>query len=345
MTTNQKTAIAQKAMPIIFANEGGYDSVNSNDNGAVSVGRIQWHAGRAKSLLQTICKKNQSNAKSILGVTLYNEIMGSASWNNRVVNQSETAKLKALLGTKESKDAQDSLALSDIVAYINKGISYGLSDEKALIYFADGVNQYGTGSSLWKRIAQQAVAKGGTLDAMFEATKANTSNYINRRQAVYTKLKAETTSVQQPVQKPASSSNSIKIVPDKTTIKMIQKWLNDYVDAGLVIDGSFGPKSKTGAVKAIQHYMNVTKNVGLVVDGSFGPKTSKACDYVSSSHNKKTDLAFIAQCLLYVNGYDPKGLDSSYGPDTTAAAKLYQSEHNLTADGETGPLTFKKLVL
>lgn len=337
LNINQKTAIANKAMPIIFANEGGYTSVNANDNGAVSIGRIQWHGGRAKGLLQTICKKNPSNAKNILGVSFYNEIMGNNSWSHRVVNGDEKAKLSALLGTAEGKSSQDSLVLSDVISYITKGNSYGLTDENALIYFADGVNQYGTSSSLWKRIAQAAVAKGGTLDAMFEATKANTSNYMSRRQKVYNTLKNSNSHG-------ASPERPVKIVADKTTIKMIQKWLNDYCDTGLVIDGSFGPKSKKAAVKAIQHFMNVTYNAGLVEDGSFGPLTSKKCDYVSVNHNKKTDLAFIAQCLLYVNGYDPQGLDSSFGPNSMKAAKAFQSDHGLTPDGEIGKLTFRKLV-
>ena len=34
--------IAEKAAPIIFSHEGNYGSVNKNDNGALSVGRVQW---------------------------------------------------------------------------------------------------------------------------------------------------------------------------------------------------------------------------------------------------------------------------------------------------------------
>ena len=336
MTTQQKTEIAKRACTIIFANEGNYGSVNANDNGALSIGKVQWHGNRAKSLLLAICNANTNQGNQTLGSTLYNEVKSSKDWSKRIVTQSEATKISTLLQTTTGKKIQDEQALSDVITYVNKGISYGLTNAEALIYFADGVNQYGTASTLWKNISKQALQKGGTLDAMYEATKTLTSNYLSRRTKVYNTLKQETsTSVE---------VNDIKITPDKITIKMIQKWINDYCDAGLVIDGVFGSKSKKGIVKALQHCLNIDFGKDLVEDGSWGLKTSNACQYVSSSHNKNSNLAFIAQCLLYVNGYDPKGLDSDFGSNSTKAATLFQSEHNLVADGSVGRLTFAKLV-
>lgn len=336
MTTQQKTEIAKRACTIIFANEGNYGSVNANDNGALSIGKVQWHGNRAKSLLLAICNANTNQGNQTLGSTLYNEVKSSKDWDKRIVTQSEATKISTLLQTTTGKKIQDEQALSDVLTYVNKGINYGLTNAEALIYFADGVNQYGTASTLWKNISKQALQKGGTLDAMYEATKALTSNYLSRRMKVYNTLKQETsTSVE---------VNDIKITPDKITIKMIQKWINDYCNAGLVIDGAFGSKSKKGIVKALQHCLNIDFGKDLVEDGSWGLKTSNACQYVSSSHNKNSNLAFIAQCLLYVNGYDPKGLDSDFGSNSTKAATLFQSEHNLVADGSVGRLTFAKLV-
>lgn len=336
MTTQQKTEIAKRACDIIFANEGNYGSVNANDNGAVSIGKVQWHGNRAKALLLSICNANSNQGNHILGSSLYNEVKSSKDWGKRTVNNDEANKISNLLTTDTGKSVQDKQALSDVLTYVNKGISYGLTNAEALIYFADGVNQYGTASTLWKNISKQALQKGGTLDAMYEATKSLTPNYLSRRTKVYNTLKQGTTTIVE--------DNTIKIVPDKITIKMIQKWINDYCNAGLVIDGAFGPKSKKGMVMALQHCLNTDFGKDLVEDGSFGPLTSRACQYVSSSHNNKGNLAFIAQCLLYVNGYDPKGLDSLFGTNSTKAAKLFQSEHNLEVDGSVGRLTFAKLV-
>ena len=335
LTLQQKQVIAERACVIIFSNEGDYGSVNKNDNGAVSIGKVQWHGNRALNLLKSIACVNKNQANQILGSTLYNEITSSLNWGKRIVSQDEANKISKLLITSQGKKAQDDLAKSDVLSYVNKGISYGLQNEEALIYFADGVNQYGTNSTLWKNIVTDALKKGGTLDAMYEATKNSTSNYLSRRTKVYNALKKD---LNQPI------VNNIKITPKVTTIKMIQQWINNYCNAKLVVDGKFGPKSKQGMVKAIQKYLNINgANPPLVEDGIFGSKTSKACTYVSSTHLKKSDLAFIAQCLLYVNGYDPQGLDSVFGPNSVKATKLFQSEHNLEADGKVGKLTFKKL--
>ena len=66
MDAKTKTEIVVTAQKIIFGQEGNYGSVNANDNGAVSVGKVQWHAGRALALLKKICAA-ESKAASILG--------------------------------------------------------------------------------------------------------------------------------------------------------------------------------------------------------------------------------------------------------------------------------------
>lgn len=183
--------VAEKAAEIIFANEGSYGSVNKNDNGAVSVGKVQWHGNRALSLLRTIVAKNLQQAKEILGNTLQSEISANQTdWSGRCVSAEEAKKLSTLLSTTEGKQAQDALAIQDISTYIKKGESYGLKDPGALIYFADGVNQYGTNSSLWKNIALDALKSTGDVDAMYAATKSRTSKYLARRATVYEKVKA-----------------------------------------------------------------------------------------------------------------------------------------------------------
>ncbi len=181
--------LAVTAAGIIFDNEGSYGSVNKNDKGAVSIGKLQWHADRAASLLREIIKAEPS-AKNILGDALYKEITGGASWAARIVTAAEAAKLKAILTTKAGKAAQDEQAIADVESYIKKGQSYGLTDAGALIYFADGVNQYGTASALWKKIAAEALKGAGDVRAMYEATIKHTNKYLTRRKKVYEKVAA-----------------------------------------------------------------------------------------------------------------------------------------------------------
>lgn len=337
MTSTEKTAIAQRACTIIFANEGNYGSVNKNDNGAVSVGKIQWHGDRAKALLQTICRANLAQAQSLLGIALYQEIMSAVSWGKRIVNAGEASKLSVLLSSAQGKKAQDELAMSDVMVYIDKGINYGLTNAEALIYFADGVNQYGIYSTLWKNIAVAALKNGGTVEAMYEATKKLTSSYLSRRKTVYEKLKGSVT----------ASNTSSNIATSGSVIADIQKWLNGYCNAGLIVDGACGPLTRAAMVKALQHYLNVHHGQSLVEDGAFGPKTLAACTNtrvcVSSAQNKNSDLAYIVQAMLYRHGYNPKGFDGSFGPGATAATKLFQIQHGLAQDGKAGPKTIAKL--
>lgn len=179
--------VVKHASDIIFANEGNLGSVNKNDNGALSIGKMQWHASRALALMKSIVGKNVPQAKSVLGDAFYNEITSAVStaWNNRVVTADEAAKLSALLVTAQGVATQNVLAKADIALYVQKGISYGIRDTGALVYFADGVNQYGTNSVLWRTIATNAIKNKGDVSAMFAATKALTTDYISRREKVY----------------------------------------------------------------------------------------------------------------------------------------------------------------
>ena len=46
--------VVNAASDIIRSNEGSYASVNPNDNGALSVGWLQWHGNRDLNLIKSI---------------------------------------------------------------------------------------------------------------------------------------------------------------------------------------------------------------------------------------------------------------------------------------------------
>lgn len=184
------TSLADAAAVVIYTNEGSYSSVNPNDNGAVSIGKVQWHAVRALNLLKTIVSMNDSQARSILGNALYNEIKTTSSnWSSRTFNSYEAKVVSALLDTTEGHLAQDDLAKSDIKSYIRHGIQLGITDEKALVYFADIENQAGYGGSA--HIARNAAQKLGgydfiTLDSLHKAAlDYYGGKYVSRRTATY----------------------------------------------------------------------------------------------------------------------------------------------------------------
>ena len=89
--------IAEKAAPIIFSHEGDSGSVNKNDNGALSVGRVQWHGSRALSLMRAICEAlGAGRSREILGAALYAEITAKGtSWGTRKATTEEAGRLSA----------------------------------------------------------------------------------------------------------------------------------------------------------------------------------------------------------------------------------------------------------
>lgn len=182
--------IVDAALLIIRSNEGEFDDVNANDNGALSIGFLQWHADRALNLLRDIIKKNDANALKILGKTLYNEIKNtSTSWATRILTESEAKLVSALLATEESKEVQTALANSNVTSYVTHGINLGITSPSALVYFADIENQCGGGGSA--RIAKAAKTLAGsksiTLEYLHKAALADAAGgrHPARRNKVY----------------------------------------------------------------------------------------------------------------------------------------------------------------
>ncbi len=185
MTTKTRAEVVQAAQKIIFGQEGNYGSVNANDNGAVSIGKVQWHAGRALALLKKICAA-ENRAASILGAALYAEITTAVAgaWNARKVNAVEKAAISKLLSTDAGKRVQDAQAEADVGAYVKHGLKVGVEDPAALVYFADLENQGGGGASA--RVAA-AAKKPVTLDTIHAAGLADRvmGKYSKRRKDVY----------------------------------------------------------------------------------------------------------------------------------------------------------------
>ncbi|MBR6676573.1 MAG: InlB B-repeat-containing protein, partial [Clostridia bacterium] len=182
--------IIASAAPIIRENEGHYHSVNANDNGALSIGWIQWHANRALSLLRTIVNANPTQAKDILGDSLYNEILTAQSWSTRTLNEDEARRVSSLISTEEGKKAQDDLAATDIFSYVNHAMALGITDPSALVYYSDIENQCGQGGA--KRVANAAAELAGsfegiTLDILYRAALSDSiaGRYATRRQKTY----------------------------------------------------------------------------------------------------------------------------------------------------------------
>lgn len=188
--------MANTAIECIISHEGTYSSVNANDCGAVSVGKLQWHADRALTLMRKTCELCPSFAEETLGSTFYNEIMSASSWSSRTFNTTEKAAASALLGSEYGIQAQDETAFNDVQGYIVTGQNKGITDPGALVLYAD---IYNFGCGIASRIAKRAASYTGsyaavTLDDMYTAAMndsyGSNSAFVSRTNKVYSYLQS-----------------------------------------------------------------------------------------------------------------------------------------------------------
>lgn len=186
-------------------NEGSYDTVNQNDNGSSSIGRIQWNcnAGNALPLLKNIVAKNPEDAHAILGESLYQEITNHPKnyWDhaNRIFNDAETVRIKKLLATSYSIEVQEAQIRYDLTTTnLKKVRDRGVTDPWAIVYFADIIN---VGYKWLPDLIEAAVAEVGsvdkiTLDVAHKVTQAHAvygkNIYKNRLKRTYEYLKGIT---------------------------------------------------------------------------------------------------------------------------------------------------------
>lgn len=181
--------LIRNTVSLLGQNEGTYNSVNMNDCGAVSIGKIQWHGTRALNLLKTIVKANPVQAKNILGDTLYKEIKEKSDWSKRIVNNSEKNLIVKLLSTQEAKKAEDNLAYNDVKNYVKRAQSLGITSDAAIVYYAD---LYNFGPVCADRVAKNAASTAGsyrkiTLDNLHDYALSDKSSgmYKPRRKRAY----------------------------------------------------------------------------------------------------------------------------------------------------------------
>lgn len=178
--------LVTKACQIIFANEGNYGSVNKNDNGAVSIGKVQWHGNRARNLLKMIDIKL---CQSFLTFNLISELLLENDWSKRVVTEIEALTISHLLKTPQGKEAQDRLAEKDISSYIRHIQGLGVTDDNSIILLADIENQGGSVAS--ERIIKATrITTADPLDSYMKSALNDRvfSKYQERRMKVYNKL-------------------------------------------------------------------------------------------------------------------------------------------------------------
>lgn len=183
--------MADMAISCIMSHEGSYGSINANDCGAVSVGKLQWHADRALQVMRRACEYDAEFAENTLGSSLYNEVMSASGWSYRTFSSSEAKAAAALLSSDYGIAAQDAQASTDVQNYIISGQNKGMTDTGALVLYAD---IYNFGCGIAASVAKLAASYAGsyeavTLDDMHKAAlncSYNSNKYfVSRANSVY----------------------------------------------------------------------------------------------------------------------------------------------------------------
>lgn len=123
-----------------------------------------------------------------------------------------------------------------------------------------------------------------------------------------------------------------------------QKALNSKFNAGLSVDGIWGPACKKAYIKAIQSALNSVYGAGLATDGIWGTNTSNACAAHVLSEGANNLYVGVLQIGLYAHSITlNSGIDNDFGPSIKQGVIKFQSSQGLAADGMAGRDTFARL--
>ena len=133
--------------------------------------------------------------------------------------------------------------------------------------------------------------------------------------------------------KAETSPNKIS-VSKNDVIRRGQMYANEFVDAGLKIDGIRGPKTIKAAVKVLQEAMNLDYKAGLVVDGEFGSKSNKALGNHYVQEGEMQYMVTALEILLMLKGYDTNGVEKPgiFGSGCKKALISYCGKSKATSD-------------
>lgn len=148
-----------------------------------------------------------------------------------------------------------------------------------------------------------------------------------------------------PVNGEASTAQTT-VTTGNEIVKAGQTHANNFVGAGLTVDGIRGTETKKAGIKVLQTGLNLTYKTGLVVDGVAGTKTNAALAGKSVKKGDTNHLVTALEILLMLKCYSPGGVENPgvFGNGLDAAVRQYQKENGLTVDGIAGEKTFKSLI-
>lgn len=167
LTANRGADIVSESARIIMYVEtkGDISSMEVDTNNKYSIGAACWNDSRAAALLKAIIKKDSASAKKVLGDKLYKAINSNSGFSATTYSKSELKKIKLLLASDQSRDAQCDLLKKDIIGYINT-IKKKWVDPKVIIFLTTFIHQYGAGGL--SKLSKIGGGENVSLNAFFK---------------------------------------------------------------------------------------------------------------------------------------------------------------------------------
>lgn len=129
-------------------------------------------------------------------------------------------------------------------------------------------------------------------------------------------------------------------------VRKAQNFANDFVDAGLKVDGENGPKTKKAMIKVLQKCLNLDYKKNLTIDGVPGKHTYDALGYHYVKKGETQYLVTFVECALSALGYDVHVIETPgiFGAGIEYAVKKLQERRGLKADGVAGHDTLRSII-
>lgn len=185
-------------------------------------------------------------------------------------------------------------------------------------------------------------ADGSYGNATVAAVKTAQGKYGLTQDGIYgpnTKTKVESEVARKKQQEESAKENA-----KERLIKDGQIHCNNYVNAGLAVDGDVGPATRKAYIKCVQQAMNMDYGKSIAVDGIWGSASDNKLAGHTVRYGETQEMVRALQIGLMLHGYNPNGVDGNFGTGCQQAVREYQADHGLTVDGIAGYNTFKSLL-
>lgn len=144
----------------------------------------------------------------------------------------------------------------------------------------------------------------------------------------------------------ATWSDNVPIDTGLILVRAGQTHANNFIGAGLDVDGIRGTETRKVAVNIVKQAINLDFHQNLKLDAAVDSGLIDALSKYPIGFGDIQYMVTALQILLLLKNYNPLGVESpgSYGGGLRAAVINYQKENKLKVDGTAGVETFVSLL-